>query len=285
MILVASLAPRAAPATLRAERASPDWESGPTLRERRAASRIDRRFARAGPGPVVRIAQRREELRAAFHLVYEAYVQSGLAEPNPHQIRVTPFQLLPTTEVFVAVDRDRVVCTLSLVRDGELGLPMEAIYGNEVACRRAEGLHLAEVSCLADISCVVGKGKVWKRSLPTVIRLMAFMAQCAKRREVDQLLIAVHPRHAAFYQRFAAFDPIGEEKTYHTVCDNPAVALALDLNRAPVCHPVLYEKFFGMPFPEETMRCRPMPDELLEEFTFLSEETYEADAPALLAPL
>ena len=50
-----------------------------------------------------KIANSREERAAAFRLVYDAYLKGGLGEPNPHQMRVTPYHLLPGTEVFIAV--------------------------------------------------------------------------------------------------------------------------------------------------------------------------------------
>lgn len=217
------------------------------------------------------VAQRPEQFYGAFELVYNAYVRSGLAEPNPYRMRVTPYQLLPTTQVFVAVKGSEVIGTVSLVQDGELGLPMEAIYDREISWRRAEGLRLAEVSCLAD------RHHDLRRSFPVVLRLMSLMAQSAKRRGVDELIIAVHPRHAPFYQRFTAFVPIGGRKDYDAVCGKPAVALGLDLNRAPVDHPYLYEKFFGLPFPERSFACRPMPDSLRSELEPVVEASWGAE--------
>jgi hypothetical protein len=214
---------------------------------------------------VYKIASRREELYAAFGLVYQAYVRAGLCTRHPYRMRVTPYHLLPTTEVFIAVKECEVITTVSLIRDGELGLPLESVYGEQVAEYRKRGYSLAEVSCLADHR----QGQ--KRSVPVVMRLMSLMAQSAKRRGVDQLLIAVHPRHRRFYQCFAAFQPIGEEKPYRTVCDNPAVAMALDLPWAPVDHPRLYAKFFGTPFSDEVLKYRPISDELRCELRLVVE--------------
>ncbi len=217
-----------------------------------------------------RIAASREDFRGAFRLVYQAYVRGGLAATNPYRMRVTPYQLLPTTEVFVAARGTEVVATMSLVRDGELGLPMEAIYPDQVDWLRQRGLALAEVSCLADAR------DSGRNSPATAMRLMSLMAQCALARGVNQLLIAVHPRHARFYQRFTAFQPIGGLRQYHAVCDRPAVALALDLDRAPIEHPDLYRRFFGLPFPESSLAYRPMPEYLRLEFEPVIEVSYDA---------
>jgi len=219
---------------------------------------------------VLKIASRWTDLQGAFELVYENYLQCGLTEPNPYGMRVTPYQLLPTTEIFVATREDEIISTLSLVRDGELGLPMESCYPEEVASRRDQGLHLAEVSCLANRR--LGRGQ----SLPIILRLMTLMAQCAQRRGVNQLLIAVHPHHAKFYHCCAAFDRIGEERSYEAVQGKPAVAMALDLDRAPVDHPALYRKFFGVSFPESVMRFTPIPEHMRSELQPVVEVSYDA---------
>jgi len=217
-----------------------------------------------------RIAESRDEYRGAFRLIYQAYVHAGLAEPNPYKMRVTPYQLLPTTKVLVAISAGSVIATVSLVVDGEMGLPMEAIYGEEVAFLRNEGLLLAEVSCLAD-----HQGGA-DRSPAMALRLMSLMVQCAQRQGVNQLLIAVHPRHARFYQRFTAFEPIGGLKSYQAVCNRPAVALALDLDRAPLEHPDLYQRFVAVRFPGEVFLRRPMSEALRAEFEPVVEASYDA---------
>ena len=217
-----------------------------------------------------KIASQYEEIKAALELVYRAYVRSGLTHLSRHAIRVTPYHVLPSTEVLVAKDRGKVVCTMSLVRDTGLGLPMEDIYAREIGQRRLRGIRLAEVSCLADDrtdeAC----------SFSVLARLMALTAQCAVRRGVDQLVIVVHPRHATFYQRFIAFTPIGEEKAYAAVCNNPAVALVLDLKRLSFNHPKAYKRLFGKPFPEEVLSYKPISLELQHELRYLAEESREA---------
>jgi hypothetical protein len=221
-----------------------------------------------------KIAQSREEWRGAFRLVYQRYLAAGLSQPNGYRMRVTPYQLLPTTEIFVAMAGGEVAATVSLVRDGKLGLPMEAIYGEQVRYLRRRGLRLGEVSCLADRR--LGD----KNFLPLVLRLMSLAAQCAERRGVDQLLIAVHPRHGKFFRRFAAFRPIGGLKTYEAVCGRPAVALALDLNRVVLDHFDLYKQFFGVYFSSEVFKCHSMSETIRGEFEPVVATSYNASAYA-----
>lgn len=192
----------------------------------------------------IQLASCREGLFAAFSLVYSAYLKTGLVRPNPFQMRVTPYHLLPSTDVIVAktTDRNEVVCTLSLVGDGKLGLPIESAFAAEVAERRSRGVQLAEVTSLAEQRDENDGG-----SSP-LLKAMGFMAQRAKRRGIDELLITVHPHHVKFYQRFIGFELLGEERPYESVLDKPAVALSLDLNLLHINHPRAYERFFGKPF-------------------------------------
>ena len=172
-----------------------------------------------------KIASSREERAGAFRLVYESYLRAGLGEPNVHGMRVTHYHLLPTTEVFVAICCEQTVFTVTLVGDGELGLPMEGVYASEVESRRQQGLRIGEVSCLAD------RRSEFRRCFPVFLRLCRFTAQYAWRIGLHQLLVAVHPKHARFYKRFMDFEPIGEQRSYPSVRNRPAVAMMLDMVR------------------------------------------------------
>jgi len=196
-----------------------------------------------------------QECAAAFRLVYNAYLGAGLIDSNPFEMRVTPYQLLSTTDVFVAVCGREVISTVSLVAEGELGLPMEAIYDAEVTQLRADGLRLAEVSALAD------RRRELSRTLPVFRNLMRLMVQTARRRGIERLLVAVHPRHAKFYQRVLNFEALGNEKSYPQVRNRPAVALSLDFAQIDRVRPVNYDTFFARSLPDEQLQPRPMSPE------------------------
>lgn len=197
--------------------------------------------------PTVRTAQNDEDFIRALRLVYRAYIRSGFIDPTPYQMRVTPYHLLPTTQVLVSVLRGEVISTTTLIGDGELGLPMEDLYAAEVDVRRQKGIRLAEVSCLAD------RRADFERAFGMLVQLMSLTAQTAVRLQIDQLLIAVHPRHGAFYERFFGFEVIGAMKSYEAVNNKPAVALALDLMGIAESCPRGYERLFGTPFSDEVL--------------------------------
>ncbi len=224
-----------------------------------------------------KIADTPEERRDAFRLVYDSYLRAGLAQPNEHRVRVTPHHLLPTTHVFVARYQGDVISTLSLVGDNALGLPMESIYGAELARRRSQGLAISEVSCLAD-----RRGS--RRDFLTVFcGLSRVLAQFARRQGYDQLLVVCHPKHSAFYIRFLGFQVMcgGVLECPH-VMNKPAVALCLDFERVDREPPACYKRFFGEWLPEDQLRPSYMGPLERKVLARMVDRTF--DTPPLAAP-
>ena len=194
-----------------------------------------------------KVADSPTERRDAFRLVYDQYLKTGLSKRNAHRVRVTPYHLLATTHVFVAYCRCEIIATMTLVGDGELGLPMESIYGDEVGRRRAQGLQISEVSCLAD-------RRTNRRDFLTVFcGLSRVLAQFARRQGYDQLLAVCHPKHAAFYRRYLGFDMIGSVAECPHVQNKPAVPLCLDFDYVDHHPPKCYKRFFGDWLPDEQL--------------------------------
>ncbi len=192
------------------------------------------------------IATSQEQQEAALRLVCRAYRRAGLILMNRSQMHATPYHALSTTEVLVACENDVVVCTLSVVGDGLLGLPLEDAYAAEVRRLRASGCRLVEVSCLAsELGYAVS----------VLVRLMALAAQVARLRGAHQVLIGVHPRHTRFYRRLFSFDPIGEQRTHSATGGQPVVGMAMDMHNMAAEHPQAYERLFGEPFDRKIL-CR-----------------------------
>jgi len=220
-----------------------------------------------------KIAATLDERADAFRLVYRSYLEAGLGQRNPYGMRLTPYHLLPTTEVFIATLRDEVILTASLVTDGGAGLPMECVYGEEVAARRAAGLRLGEVSCLAD------RRSHFRGFFPVFLRLSRLVVQYARQRGLDELLLAVHPKHARFYERFMTFRPMGQQRAYPTVRNHPAVALCLDFARVERERHANYDTFFGEPLPGEVLEPQPITPAEIDFFRPMIDPTFQ------LAPL
>jgi len=204
------------------------------------------------PDPVYRIAKTLTERLAAFRMVYLNYLRNGLIEPNDNQIRLTTYHLLSSTNEFIAVSQEEVIGTVSLIGDGELGLPMESIYPEPVKEYREQGLKIGEVSCLA-----IQRDQS-QNFMKVVVGVTRVMSQFARANGLQKLLIAVHPNHAQFYKRLMGFEQIGPERNYPNVRNAPAVAYALDFKKIDVEWPPCYDQFFSTSIPEAELHPSPM---------------------------
>lgn len=222
------------------------------------------RATTAAPGlrqsDTIKIATSMANLRASLGLAYDAYRKGGLTTPNSSRMRITPYHLLATTEVFLGVDESGPVCTLSMVHDGKLGLPMENTFSGEIAELREAGFRCAEGSCLA---YRLGGSET---SFATVAKLMSFAIQCAAHREFDYILLAVHPRHAPFYCRFYGAEYLADGAQPHeAVHGSPAVALKFNLKQLPPAGSRSYKRIFAVRHSATELKYRPLRPAVLAE--------------------
>ncbi len=201
-------------------------------RDRRRSLRLG--AEEGAPKPNVKVADAVEEYEAAFRLTYQTYLEMGYCGPHPAELRVLPHHLLPETLVFLARNERDLLGTVSLIVDSPFGLPADALYREDLAPFRDQGLRLGEVSSLAADSSyrfllVAEDGK--RRGVFWLLH-QAVLAW-AQRVGLDHLLITVNPRHAVFYERLYLFERFGEEKAYAAVQGAPAVPLHLDLRSLP----------------------------------------------------
>jgi len=94
------------------------------------------------------IAETREDLEACFALLHDAYVASGFMQPQPSGLRVTPYHALPTTTTLCAKFDGEVVGTLSLIREGVFGFPLQSAFDlTAVRAARAASPRLRRWPC------------------------------------------------------------------------------------------------------------------------------------------
>lgn len=215
-----------------------------------------------------KLADCREEREDAFRLIHDAYTKTGLMEPNTFGMRVTPFHLLPTTDVFLAYHENTPIYTMTLISDDEMGLPLEDVYESEVSARRIEtGAYFAEVSCLASRQGYFSRSRMFQ----VFEQLVGLMFQSARENGVERLLIACHPRHARFYRRFLGFEQIGKERCYASVQDNPAVACEHDFAHLDKEGYKLYDHIYAHTFRRWELYRQPMLDDDREYFDEITE--------------
>ncbi len=203
-----------------------------------------------------RLASERWEREQAFRLLHDAYVRRGILAPEDNKMRFSPFSVLPTTALFVAVRGQQVLGTMTLIEDTPAGVPMEETHPEEIAAVRAEGATFAEVGALA-----VSEPRRRKGIALMMYNLMFRWAQ--RHRGIGRLAIAVHPSAADFYGTVLRFRARGPVRLYASLTDAPSAPLSLDLERAPERFRALYDRrtdarpsrnlyrfFCDAPFPE-----------------------------------
>ncbi len=198
-----------------------------------------RALVRCDPSPDPRlrlkIASTQAELEACFGLLHDAYVGSRFMQPHPSGLRVTPYHALPTTTTLCATFDGQVVGTLSIVREGVFGFPMQSAFDLS-GVRRREG-RIAEISALAI-------HPAFRQTGGTVLfPLMKFMYEyCMRFFDTRHLVIAVHPRRIELYDALLAFQRLQAQPVdeYDFANGAPAIGAALDLHAAPGVFKTIY---------------------------------------------
>jgi hypothetical protein len=188
---------------------------------------------------VFKLAQTREELEACFRLLHDEYVRAGFMEPDPSGMRVMFHHALPTTSTLMCRYGNRVVGTVSLVRENGRGFPMQRAFDLGEVIR--EGGSVAEVSALAiSRRFHAAKDRV-------MMPLLKFLYEYAEYRfNTRHLVIAVHPLHAGFYEDVLCFRRLSCPPVdhYDLVNGAPAVGAHLDLDKAKEC---FFRKYADVP--------------------------------------
>ncbi len=194
-------------------------------------------FAPAQAGTLeLKIADTQQELEQCFALLHDAYVASGFMRPHPSGLRVTPYHALPTTTTLCAKVDGQVVGTLSIVREGVFGFPMQTAF--DISSVRAKAGRIAEISALAV------HPRYRKTGGSVLFPLMKFMYEyCTKYFDTRHLLIAVNPGHIEMYESLLFFQRLQAQAVdrYDFANGAPAVGATLDLHEAPA----VFERAYG----------------------------------------
>lgn len=203
---------------------------------------------------ICQVARSRGDRASAFRLLHEGYVAGDLMVPNQFGMRVTPWQVLPSTQIYVAKQESEILYTMSLVPDGWGGLPLEEVYADEVQSLRAAEISLAEVTCLTS-------SKKYDHAImfDIFVDLVALMFQQARFCQVDGLAIAIHPRHVSFYERKLGFRQIGPQRAYSLVDGKPAVMCYHDFAELDVVQYPLYDRIYSQRLTAEELAPAVMP--------------------------
>lgn len=212
------------------------------------------RMPSAAPPVNAKIANGREQLAAAFQLVYDRYLAEGYVEARPGRLLYYEVLGSPSSRTIVALERrGKVLGTLSIVGDNPLGLQAEATYPSEIASLRASGRRPAEITCLA----IRKQDRL--ATLSVFFELTRLMIHYAYWRRYSDLLLAIHPKHFRFYDRYFRPYPVGPPRPHALACGHPAICHRIDLEH--LRHNVsaeLWEQYFAEPVPEDEFQRPPI---------------------------
>lgn len=168
--------------------------------------------------PAIKFAENREELEKSFALVYQVYLQKKfITQPKPHGMLYNMYSLLPKTMHIIAKSYLQVLSNLSVIPDTpEFGLPMDVIYRPELDELRKQGKTIVELSALA-----TPREHRWKNMFHYLVQVMYWYCVYMG---VDEVCIAINPRHVRYYKGLFPFQELGPKRHYPMV-DAPAIAL------------------------------------------------------------
>ncbi len=220
----------------------------------------------------ITLARSLDDLLGSFKILYQAYVRAGLVNENPHELRLTPFHLLQSTEVVIAKLGETVTSTITMVSDSPAGLPMDDMYHEELEAIRQLGTGLAEIGCLAD------RRQSPIRFVKVFGELARLAVQVASNRGIGALVVATHPRHAGFYTRSFGFEQFGGVKGCPYVKGNPAVAMILNFDR--IRGTTLHDCLFGNPFEPNQLLRQPWDQATLDQLRNFLDSTTDVASTA-----
>lgn len=175
----------------------------------------------------VKVASHLSEVSEALGVVHDCYVKQGLMQELPSKMRISLFNLLPTTTTVIAKLGGKVVGTLSIVVKNSDQLPSDRDFATS-AIQPLNG-RTAEIVGLAIDPKFRGKnGKI-------VFSMMKYLYLiCRTHLNVSMLQVAVSPNHSYLYQDLLLFKLV-EKKIVrdHSVNGKKMKALYLDLLEAP----------------------------------------------------
>ena len=177
--------------------------------------------ADASGAAIVRAASS-EDLRKAYRLVHDIFVEEGYILPRSCGMRLRVYEALPETATFVAKVGPDVVGVQSLVMDStDLGLPSDESFHQEIAVLRGPGRRL----CEATNQSIAPAFR--KSAVPT--ELMRCCLAHAVGAGCNELITTVSPGHARFYS-LLGFEPISPVRSYSAELEDPVVVVRMNMD-------------------------------------------------------
>ena len=176
-------------------------------------------------GAVIERACTLDELRQAYQVVHDLYLEERYIHAHPSGMRIRIFEALPEMATFVAYSEveERTVGVLSVVADSaDLGLPADIVFRSELNRLRDGGAKVCEVTNQSVVE------DFRKSAVPTEL-MRCVMAQVLLKK-FDEVVALVSPNHAGMY-RLLGFRQIGAVRSYSHTIHDPVVAMSMHVQQ------------------------------------------------------
>jgi GNAT superfamily N-acetyltransferase len=181
--------------------------------------------SRALTGLSVDLAHSRLDRRTALELRRDVYWRKKLLPENTLRPQVLPQACAPGSAMFVAKDGGLIVGTITFYLDSTIGLPMDAVHGEEVDDMRSRFARVAEVGGLAVLED--------RRCLGITMMLYQAALRWAVVTNAQCIVACVNPSSRRVYSKLLLFEVLGECKQHPRFLGAPSIPIALDLTTAP----------------------------------------------------
>lgn len=175
----------------------------------------------------MRVAASPHDRRRAWELVYRVYLEKSYAQPADPPLWYGLHDALPDTTTLIAERGGELVAALTLVFDGPMKLPADAVFPEELDGLRRQDRRLCEIVSLVHTEKRAAAGIQLVQHLFKLAYIAAFCLENA-----TDFVITVNPHHAGYYEKRLLFTRHSGERTYGKVSGAPAVLLGLDLVHA-----------------------------------------------------
>lgn len=177
------------------------------------------------PNIVIRLAQNQKEVDAANELIYRNYVNLYWPD-DPAAFRANKYLASPARRVFVAIDHDQVIGTMSIIKDSSLGLPSDTFHPTILRRYREDKDRLAEITSFAVDQAV-------QHPMNLILFLIKFLMQYSfYYAGLDRLLASCRAKHADFYEERLCFQKLTEPMPYEYAGNVECQLVMLDLIEA-----------------------------------------------------
>jgi hypothetical protein len=160
-----------------------------------------------------------EDMRQAFRLVYDSYLDVGYIAPNASGMRIRCFEAVAETATFMAKKEGKVVGVLGLTVDSsDLGLPSDSSFRLELDQLRAKGIKLAEGTNQAILPS-------FRKTAVTTELMRCGVAQTMLY-SCDGIIVSVSPSHSRFYEMLG-FHRASGIRSYSSKIHDPVIMMYL----------------------------------------------------------